>query len=413
MARESVFTFEATPIKFGPGAADDAGWELRRLGVSRALLVADPRRRICRGSVAGRRDRRWCVFDGSRVEPTLDSLQAAADFALDAGVDGFVSVGGGSSIDTAKVADLIVSHPAPVMDYVNAPIGGGMKPVPGRCCRTSRSRRRAGRGPRRPRSRCWTSPTRRVKTGISHRYLRPSQAIVDPALAASLPAEVSPRRGWTSSATPRSRSCRCRTRRARRPSSPTTGRPIRARIRWRTCGRRRRWSTAVASCVRAVAGADVEARGAMMLAASMAGVGFGSAGVHIPHACAYPIAGLKHVYEPPGYVSDHPFVPHGISVIVTAPAAFRFTYSASPSRHERRRRLLGSSETGPDALPNALLALMADLGVPSLRDLGLRRGRHPGSGRGRAGTSSGCWSAHRARSRADDLASILRESLHS
>ena len=46
---------------------------------------------------------------------------------------------------------------------------------------------------------------------------------------------------------------------------------------------------------------DVEARGAMMLAASMAGVGFGSAGVHIPHACAYPIAGLKHEYDPPGY----------------------------------------------------------------------------------------------------------------
>ena len=69
----------------------------------------------------------------------------------------------------------------------------------------------------------------------------------------------------------------------------------------------------------------------MMLAASMAGVGFGSAGVHIPHACAYPIAGLKHAYQPPGYPDDHPFVPHGHSVIVTAPAAFRFTYDADPS----------------------------------------------------------------------------------
>ena len=46
---------------------------------------------------------------------------------------------------------------------------------------------------------------------------------------------------------------------------------------------------------------DVEARGFMMLGATMAGVGFGSAGVHIPHACAYPIAGLKHEYQPPGY----------------------------------------------------------------------------------------------------------------
>ena len=78
-------------------------------------------------------------------------------------------------------------------------------------------------------------------------------------------------------------------------------------------------------------GEDVEARGAMMLGASLAGVGFGSAGVHIPHACSYPIAGLKHEYQPPGYPQDHPFVPHGWSVIVTAPAAFRFTYDASLS----------------------------------------------------------------------------------
>ncbi len=88
---------------------------------------------------------------------------------------------------------------------------------------------------------------------------------------------------------------------------------------------------------RAVADAeDTEARGFMMLSATMAGVGFGSAGVHIPHACAYPIAGLKHEYSPPGYPGDHPFVPHGHSVIVTAPAAFRFTYEADPERHHRR-----------------------------------------------------------------------------
>ena len=93
---------------------------------------------------------------------------------------------------------------------------------------------------------------------------------------------------------------------------------------------------------RAVAsGDDVEARGAMMLAASMAGVGFGSAGVHIPHACAYPIAGLRHSYVPPGYPADHPFVPHGISVIVTAPAAFRFTYPADPGAPRAGRRVAG------------------------------------------------------------------------
>ena len=129
--RETVFTLEATPVKFGPGAADDAGWELARLGVTRALLVTDPG-----VAAAGHPDRvraadRGGRHRGRRLRPARGSsrrwtsLEAAAAFARDARVDGFVSVGGGSAIDTAKVADLVVSHPAPVMDYVNAPVGGG------------------------------------------------------------------------------------------------------------------------------------------------------------------------------------------------------------------------------------------------------------------------------------------------
>ena len=103
----------------------------------------------------------------------------------------------------------------------------------------------------------------------------------------------------------------------------------------------------------------------MMLAASLAGIGFGAAGVHIPHACAYPIAGLKHEYRPAGYETDHDFIPHGQSVIVTAPAAFRFTYEADPDRHHRVAALLtGEPAEGADALPDALTALMRDVGAP-------------------------------------------------
>ena len=46
-----------------------------------------------------------------------------------------------------------------------------------------------------------------------------------------------------------------------------------------------------------------------MLSATLAGIGFGTAGVHIPHACAYPIAGLKHSYQASGYKKC--FIPHG------------------------------------------------------------------------------------------------------
>ena len=121
----------------------------------------------------------------------------------------------------------------------------------------------------------------------------------------------------------------------------------------------------------------------MMLAATMAGVGFGSAGVHIPHACAYPIAGLKHVYEPPGYESDHPFVPHGISVIVTAPAAFRFTYSASTGASRAGGVAAGLVGDGAGRVAERPACLDDRSRRSHALGARLRRVRHPRPGRGR------------------------------
>ena len=350
------------------------------------------------------------VYAQSRVEPTLSSLQAAADFALDARVDGFVSVGGGSSIDTAKVADLIVSHPAPVMSYVNAPVGEGA-PVPGPLLGHLAIPTTCGTGSEATTVAVLDIPDRRVKTGISHRYLRPAQAIVDPAMTSTLPPFVVASAGLD---------VICHAAESYL-SLPYTSRPAPASPADRPPYQGANPVADVWSCKaleygglylrRAVAsGSDVEARGFMMLAASMAGVGFGSAGVHIPHACAYPIAGLRHSYAPPDYPSDHPFVPHGISVIVTAPAAFRFTYSADPSRHEHAAALLGSPASGPDALPDALSSLMADLGVPSLSELGYAEEDIPALVRGARAQERLLAGAPREVTD-DDLSAILRESL--
>jgi hydroxyacid-oxoacid transhydrogenase len=370
--RETVFTLEATPVKYGAGAVADAGWELRRLGVRRALLVTDP------GVAAlGIPDRvrasieaegiEVVVYDRARVEPTLDSLQHAADFARDAGVDGFVSVGGGSAIDTAKVADLIVSHPAPVMAYVNPPVGEGRKPEaplrPHLAIPTT-----SGTGSEATTVAVLDVPDLRVKTGISHRHLRPHQAIVDPELTRTLPAEVAASTGLDvvchAAESFLSRPFDSRP----RPDSPDDRPPYQGANPVADVWSAKALEYGGRFLRRAVADAeDLEARGFMMLGATMAGVGFGSAGVHIPHACAYPIAGLKHEYRPAGYPDDHPFVPHGFSVIVTAPAAFRFTYEAAPERHEQVARLLAgeAAGTGPDALPDALRDLMRDVGAPS------------------------------------------------
>ncbi len=368
MSHEQVFTLEATPLKYGRGAAADAGWELERLGVKRAMLVSDPgvvaagitdrvREAIEASGIATE------VWSSARVEPTAESFGEAAAFAVDGGFDGFVGIGGGSSIDTAKVSDLISTHGGEIMEYVNPPVGEGRKPpsplkpllaIPTTC----------GSGAEATTVAILDIPEQKVKTGISHRYLRPDQAIVDPSLTDTLPAEVVASCGLdvichaaeSFIAKPFSE--------RERPDSPADRPPYQGATPISDI-----WSSKALEYggryLRDAVGGDQEARGWMMLAASLAGIGFGAAGVHIPHACAYPIAGLKHEYSPPGYPDDHRFVPHGQSVIVTAPAAFHFTYEAAPERHHRVAELLtGEPAEGPDALPDALTELMRDVGSP-------------------------------------------------
>jgi hydroxyacid-oxoacid transhydrogenase len=275
-----------------------------------------------------------------------------------------VGVGGGSSIDTAKVSNLIATHGGEIMEYVNPPVGQGRKPpsplrplvaVPTTC----------GSGSEATSVAILDIPEQKVKTGISHRYLRPNQAIVDPELTASLSAEVVASCGLdvvchaaeSFIAKPYSE--------RDAPDAPGDRPPYQGATPISDIWSAKALEYGGRYLRDAVAGDD-EARGWMMLAASLAGIGFGAAGVHIPHACAYPIAGLKHEYKPAGYPENHGFVPHGQSVIVTAPEAFRFTYEAMPERHHRVAELLsGEPAEGPDALPQLLLGLMRDLDVPT------------------------------------------------
>jgi len=105
----------------------------------------------------------------------------------------------------------------------------------------------------------------------------------------------------------------------------------------------------------------------MAMAATFAGLGFGNAGVHIPHANAYPIAGRVRDFHPDGYPAEEPMVPHGMSVSLTAPEAFRFTFACAPERHLEAARLLAPDHEhdGADALPAVLADLMRDIGIPN------------------------------------------------
>ena len=116
---------------------------------------------------------------------------------------------------------------------------------------------------------------------------------------------------------------------------------------------------------------DEEARGAMLLSATFAGVGFGNAGTHLAHAMSYPVSGMVRDYVADGYPTAHPLIPHGMSVVLNAPAVFRFTAPADPERHRRAAELMGldAAAAGDDdlgeLLADALIALMRKAGMPN------------------------------------------------
>lgn len=415
---ERAFKLETTPITFGPGASEEAGWEMKRLGATRVMVVSDPG--VVQAGITGKiretieaEGIKCEVFDRVRVEPALESLQEALDFATDGDFDGFVGVGGGSSLDTAKVVSLVATHPAPVMEYIHPPVGSGRKP-PSPLKPLLAIPTTAGTGSEATGIAVLDLPDLRTKAAISHPFLRPTHGIVDPLLTRSMPRDVTAACGLdvichaVESFTARPFHSRPA------PETPEDRPPFQGSNPVSDIWAARALEYGGLCLRRAVAdGDDLEARGNMMLAASIAGIGFGSAGTAIPHACAYPIASLKHTFRSPGYPDD-PFVPHGFAVIVTAPAAFRFTYSADPDKHRRAAELLAGEpipEADDSTLPNALTRLMKDVGAPSgLRELGYDENDIDDLVNGALKQQRQLGIAPREAGR-DELASIFRESL--
>ncbi|MDJ0685213.1 MAG: hydroxyacid-oxoacid transhydrogenase [Alphaproteobacteria bacterium] len=373
---DTAFTVEAPKIKFGSGALSEVGEDARALGVTRMALFVDPAiatlkptEQVIGALVEAGVDHG--LYTDISIEPTDASFKAAAQFVQEGGFDGVISLGGGSTMDTAKAANLYASHPDDFLAYVNAPIGAA-KPVP---------------GPLMPHIACPTTfgtasectgiaifdfVEMQAKTGIAHARLRPALGVLDPTVLETLPPMVVAANGFDvfshafESLTARPFSHR--------------DKPLGPAMRPLSQGANPYSDIACQEAIRLIGGNLVqgvvdptpETREALMFAGMLAGIGFGNAGCHIPHGMSYAVAGLVHDYQAEGWPAHHPLVPHGISVIVNAPSVFRFTGPTCPERHLMGAQAMGAETDG--VAPEEAGALLADRIIEMMRATGVPNG---------------------------------------
>ena len=364
MSHDIAFEMAVSSVRVGVGVTREVGMDLEDLGAKLVMVVTDPivaklpPVRTVIDSLE-RNDVAYALYDRVRVEPSDESFLDAIAFGRERPFDAFVAVGGGSTIDTAKAVNLYTTYPpADFLDYVNPPIGKGL-PVPGPLKTLMAIPTTAGTGSETTGVSIFDFKKMRAKTGIANRRLKPTLGYLDPDNTRTMPPAVAASTGLDilSHAIESLTAIRY------------TERPLPERPALRPAYQGSNpisdvWSMEALRMVakylvRAVDDpSDEEARTSMLLAASYAGVGFGNAGVHLPHGMSYPVSSQLRTYCTPGYVTDHPLIPHGFSVILNAPAVFRFTASANPLRHLEAAAALGADVSG--ARPNDAGQILAD-----------------------------------------------------
>lgn len=290
---------------------------------------------------------KYDVFDRTRVEPNDASWADAISFARAQRFDAFLAVGGGSVMDTTKVANLFTCYPdADLLEFVNAPIGRGT-PVGKQLRPLIAVPTTAGTGSETTGTAIFDHTATQAKTGIASRALRPTLGVVDPLNTSTCPVSVHVSAGLdvlfhaleSYTAIPY-------TERSPRPANPLNrpayqgSNPISDVFSLWALKQTVKYLPRVARDP-----TDAEARGQMLLAATFAGIGFGNAGVHLCHGLSYPISGLNKTtarYKHPGYDVPHAIVPHGVSVALTGPAVFEFTAPSSPERHREIARVFAN-----------------------------------------------------------------------
>jgi alcohol dehydrogenase class IV len=371
-----TFTVAMPKLTFGRGCLREAGRRAALRGIRRAALITDPflvhgpyvdtvRHSLADNNVD------CAVFSDVRIEPCDATVMEAAEFLMDGNFDGVISVGGGSALDTAKASMVYSRYPADFLDYFGPPVGMG-RAVPGPVLPHLACPTTSGTG-----SECTSLSVIRInalntKFVLGSPHILPDEALVDPACCDTLPANVVASTGFDLL----SHAIECYTARAYtrwgRVDDPASRPYIQGANPWSDLAAQEALELVGRYLVRGVEDeTDAEARDGLMWAATLAGMAFGNSGTHLPHAMSYGVTHLMRDVTTPGYDVKSPFVPHGISVIVSAPAIFRYTAEAAPERHLEAAVHLGAdgSDCGPEVageqVADRIVSMMKATAMPN------------------------------------------------
>ena len=370
------FTVMMPKLTFGRGCLSEAGLRASSWGMTRVALFCDPQ--LVAGDYANTVTQSlknanidFAVFSDIRIEPDDTTIINAAKFLSDGDFNGVVSVGGGSTIDTAKAGMVYSLQSVDFTDYFGPPIGAGL-PIPGPLLPHLACPTTSGTG-----SECTSVSVIRInelncKFVIGSPYMLPTEALVDPCCAQTLPANIVSSTGFDLLC----HAIECYTAKAYTQwdaiEDPRKRPLLQGANPWSDMAASKALDIVGKYLVRGVADADdTEARDNLMWGATLAGMAFGNSGTHLPHAMSYGITHLMSDITTDGYSVASPFVPHGFSVVVTAPSIFRYLAEGAPRRHLEAASYMGANTQGaaPDdageIVANRIIELMKNTAAPN------------------------------------------------